>query len=319
MTFLAPPINTKEQTTMWVTTSRVRPAVRAAALGAVVLATLAVAGSSAGAAGTTTGGNPGRTFPGAVGSVAAISGSSMEVQNPETGQTTVEWTADTTFTQTESVSIAAVAKGDCVTITGTSAKKAITAKTVAISTPPASGTCPGIGGVPGGGLRGPYGTPPQGSFAHRGTFPKRGTFPNHGSGTHKGFDFRGIGFAGGKVTRVATKTMTISGFSSASFSKPKKTKSKKSSSSTSSKSHRTARPKATTVHVKVTSSTTYTEVQAATAANLADGDCVTASGTSASNGTISASTIRITSSGGQSCTSGFGAIAGAAPGAGVDA
>lgn len=295
------------------TTSLFRPVGGAAAFGAVVLTTLALAGSIAGAAGSTTPGRSGRTFPAAVGSVAAISGSSMEVQNPETGQTTVDWTASTTFTQTATVSIAAVAKGDCVTITGTSKKEAITAKTVAISTPPASGTCPGIGGAPGGGFRGAPGSPPQGTFVHR------GTFPNHGSGTHKGFGFRGLGFAGGKVTGLATKTITISGFSSASFSKPKKTTSKKPSSSSSSKSHRTARPKATTVHVKVNSSTTYTEAQAATAANLAEGDCVTATGTSASNGTISASTIRITSSGGVSCTAGFGAFATPGPGAGANA
>jgi hypothetical protein len=83
----------------------------------------------------------------------------------------------------------------------------------------------------------------------------------------------------------------ISGFSSASISKNAKKPSKS---------------KTTTVKVKITSSTTYSENQAAASANLAVGDCVTAAGSADSTGAVSATTVRITSTGGQTCTTGFG-------------
>ena len=38
--------------------------------------------------------------PGAIGTIAAINGASLEVQNPTTGQTTVTYTPTTTFDQT---------------------------------------------------------------------------------------------------------------------------------------------------------------------------------------------------------------------------
>ena len=49
------------------------------------------------------------------------------------------------------------------------------------------------------------------------------------------------------------------------------------------------------------------------------GDCVTASGSTSSTGAVSATTVRITSTGGKTCTSfGFGAGGfGGAPGAGT--
>src|ERR1700733_2884202 len=55
------------------------------------------------AASTSTGATGGGRFPGASGSVAAITGSSMEVQNPQTGQVTVNWTTSTAFTQMATV------------------------------------------------------------------------------------------------------------------------------------------------------------------------------------------------------------------------
>ena len=57
--------------------------------GATALVAATTIGSAAGAA-TTAANAPG----GATGSVAALSASSMEVQNPSTGQTTVSWTTD---------------------------------------------------------------------------------------------------------------------------------------------------------------------------------------------------------------------------------
>jgi hypothetical protein len=290
------------------TVHRRRPAGWAAAMVLVpALMALWVAGVAGAATQTTTSAR--HLGPGTAGSVAAISGTSMEVQSAATGQTTVDWTSSTTFTQTATVSKSSVTAGDCVTVTGTSSKKTITAKTVAISTPSSSGTCTdtegpaGFAGEPGGGsttFRPPSGA---GGTVHRGTFPG-------GSKTHRTFPGAGdLGFASGKVTAVGSKTLTISGFSSASIAKSDGKSAKKSTKS-SSKSKGVTDPKTTTVHVDVGSSTTYSETETATATNLAVGDCVTASGTTASNGTVSASTIRITSTGGSSCTGGFTEIGG---------
>jgi hypothetical protein len=70
--------------------------------------------------------------------------------------------------------------------------------------------------------------------------------------------------------------------------------------------------KAVPVNVKVTSSTTYTTNQKAAASDVAVGDCVTAAGSTATTGAVTASTVRITSTGGKSCTTaGFpGAVTG---------
>ena len=107
---------------------------------AVAAAIAVVAAPAAAGAATTT--PRGRFGPGASGSVAAITGSSMEVQSQETGQATVTWTSSTTFTQNATTAASSVAVGDCVTVTGTTAKSTtITAKSVAIVPAPSSGTC----------------------------------------------------------------------------------------------------------------------------------------------------------------------------------
>jgi hypothetical protein len=100
-----------------------------------------------------------------------------------------------------------------------------------------------------------------------------------------------FGFASGKVTKVSGNSLVLSGFSSGSLGKKPTTKKS---------------VKAVPVNVKVTSSTTYTTTQTAAASDLAVGDCVTALGNTASTGSVTASTVRITSTGGKSCTtSGF--------------
>ena len=66
------------------------------------------------------------------------------------GQRAVTWTPTTTFTETATQTISAVAVGDCLMVVGSPAKKSkttIAARTVTISKPSASGTCTGgIGG-----------------------------------------------------------------------------------------------------------------------------------------------------------------------------
>ena len=102
-------------------------------------------------------------------------------------------------------------------------------------------------------------------------------------------------------------SVTISGFSSASFTRPSGKKPAK-------KATAKQQPKATTVKVAVNGSTTYTETQSAAATDLAVGDCVRATGASSSNGSVAAASVDITSTGGQTCTGGFG-FSGGGPGA----
>ena len=89
----------------------------AAAVVALGGATSAFAASTSGNGSPGPGGGGGQ-FPGASGTIAAINGTSLEVQNTETGQTTVTYTPTTTFQQTVSVNASAVTAGTCITATG---------------------------------------------------------------------------------------------------------------------------------------------------------------------------------------------------------
>jgi hypothetical protein len=216
----------------------------------------------------------------------------MEVQNQQSGQVTVNWTPSTTFSQVASVPSSSAAAGDCVTVSGSSSKGTITAKTVTISQPTAgkcnSGGSGGSGGFGGGARPGGASGRPAGGFP--GGRPGGAT-----GGRRPGFGGSGnVGFASGTVKSATSTSLVISGISSASITKNAKS------------SKKPATPKTATVKVKTTSSTTYSENQAAASTNLAVGDCVTAAGSSDSTGAVSATTVRITSTGGQTCTTGFG-------------
>lgn len=254
-----------------------------AALGALVSLT----GATVAGAATTPGG-----FGGASGSVAAVSGSSMEVQNPNTGQTTVTWTGSTMFSQVEKLSVGQITTGECVTVSGTpvkNSKNAVQARTISVSKASSSGSCTGFGAgrpgaavTPGSGFR--TGNPP------RGFTPPSGGFRHSAGGHFPNFSFA---VANGKVTAVSGGHLTLSGTVFSSANRVTTTKGK-------------TPPKPATVKVAVStnSSTAVSEVQSATASAVATGDCVTAVGKSASNGAVTASTVRITSTGGKSCTAG---------------
>jgi hypothetical protein len=242
--------------------------------GAKTTPTTATPASPAASAGST--GNAGSgTPPGAFGTVAAITGTQMEVQNQQSGQVTVMWTPSTTFSRTSTVPATAVTTGVCVTAIGTKTSGTLTARTVAISQPSASGSC-GLGRRITSGTR-PPGSPPR-TFA-----PRKGTN-----------NLAGMAFAGGKVTSVSATDMVLSGYTF-SGQAPGSTPSTPPTST-----------HATSVTVGLSSSTTYTETQAATASNLAVGDCVTANGTTSSTGSVTARRIAITSTSGGSCTTGGG-------------
>ncbi len=273
--------------------------------GTTALVAATTIGSVAGAATT-----PTNAPAGASGSVAALQASSMEVQNPSTGQTTVNWTSTTQFSKTVSESVGSLAAGDCVTVTGTpskSSKTTIAARSITLLSPSSTGSCaarPTTGGASTGG--GAFGGPGGFGFRRGGTGSTSGTRPSFPAGSARRFAGLGsIAIASGKVTGVSGSTVSVSGvdITPGSFAGGKPANSK---SSGSSKTSKPVAPKTQDLKITTSGSTTLTSTQSAASTDLAVGDCVTAFGPAATNGAVTATTVRITSTGGATCTSGFG-------------
>jgi hypothetical protein len=274
-----------------------------------VCAVIAATGVPAGAATT--------QLAGASGSVAALSATSMEVQNPSSGQTTVSWTGTTNFSKVVHETVGAIAIGECATVTGTKSKKSkttITATDITVRPASSSGSCTGPGGRftggPGLGTRtfrpgGVAGGPGPGAFGQGGPA---------GSGVRRSFG-GGANFAvaSGKVTAVSGSTISLSGAILGAFTA-------RNSGSTSSKSNKKPTPpKTEKLKVTTTKSTTVSTTQSTTAAALAVGDCVSAFGQGSSTGAVTATTVSITSTGTTTCASGpgrFGGGFGGGPGGG---
>jgi hypothetical protein len=284
---------------------RLRRALALSALGVAAVALAACGSSSASTPTTATpsaggapggaggaGGGAGRQFPGASGTIAAITGTSLEVQNPTTGQTTVSYSSATTFRQTTATTVAAVTVGSCISAVGkpTSGSTSgagrfagpVTATTVSVSQP-VSGVCAGgFGGRPGGG------NPPAGGTGS--STPGAGSRPA-GAGGPGGGSF---GAASGAVTSVNGLAVTIS-------------ETNPSTKATSS------------VVVTLTPATAFTTSGSASPTDLAVGKCARANGTADSTGAIAAQSITLSTAGANGCTSGFGGFRGAAGGAGSGA
>jgi hypothetical protein len=256
------------------------------------------------------------SFGSANGKVAAISGTSMEVQSQSAGQTTVNWTATTTFAKTVTLTTSAVKAGDCVTLMGTPAKKSkttIAARTITVSTPPSSGSCTagrgtavgsrfggGSGGPPGGGFAGrPGGGGPGGAGGAAGSGGSGGGFGGAGGRSFPGAANFAIG--SGKVTSVKGSTISVTGILFSGFARP----ATKPSTSTSKTSKPTV-PKPEKLKVTTSKTTTLTETQSTTSSELAVGDCVTAIGQLGTTGAVTATTVRITSTNSTTCAAGFG-------------
>ncbi|HEX4219302.1 MAG TPA: hypothetical protein VHZ02_13075, partial [Acidimicrobiales bacterium] len=164
---------------------------------AATLGVSLVAGLAPGVAGAATTPGGGSFSPPTSGSVAAISGSSMEVQNPQSGQVTVNWTSSTTFSQVATVPSSSASAGDCVTVSGSSSKGTITAKAVTV-TQPTAGKCGGggfggAGGAAGSGRFGGGARPSGASGRPAGGF---GGGQAGGAGRRPGFGGAGnVGFA----------------------------------------------------------------------------------------------------------------------------
>ena len=218
-------------------------------------------------------------FPGVVGTAAAVSGSSLEVQNPTSGQVTVTFTASTPITDTVSVTSKDVTVGSCVTVVGKpsttgSAATSVTATSVTISAP-VKGNCTGAGGFGGGGFGGGgAGATPRPSFSAR---PRptgsRGAF---GNGT--------FGGANGKVTSVSATGFVVQAMR------------RTAGSSTATE---------TDITVITSSASKYLKTVTASASALKVGLCITAVGTANSIGAVAARSIRASEPGPGGCVSGF--------------
>src|SRR5664280_1384330 len=196
---------------------------------------------------------------GTSGTIAAINGTSLEVQNPTTGQVTVNYTSTTTFRQTVTASASAVTVGSCISAFGkptsgsSSSKSAfgnpVTATTVSVSQS-VSGTCTGgFGGRPGGA------TPGGGGSFTPGTGTRPAVASRFGNGQ--------FGAASGEVTAVNGSVVTIN------------------------ETNPTTKA-ASSVAVTLTSTTTFTTTGTASSTDLAVGKCARANGSADTTGAIAA-------------------------------
>ena len=241
----------------------------------------------------------------ASGTVAGLDGSTMEIQSTSS-QTTVTVTSSTRYVQIENEATSDIAVGDCVSATGTgSTTKGIKATSVSVSQASSTGCTFGgafAGLFPGsqtGAPAGPGGFGGGGAGAFRSRFGgangTRPTFPAGGAAR-----LRNFATASGSVTVIHGDTLTVKARI------PKvSSKTKTSSKKTTKKSD--VRPQFVTKSVKVTDgSAKVTTTTTATAAQLANGVCVSAVGPASSTGAITATSITISQPVDGSCTSTLG-------------
>ena len=227
---------------------------------------------------------PGQRGPAAFGLAAAITGHTIEVQDPATGQVSVTYSARTRFTQTKKETIAAIPAGACVTAVGSTPAAgtspanqptSFTATSVTVF-PATRGSC-ATGAFAGGGRPSGAARP---SDAPSGT--PSGT-PSGGSGRNRGAGRAGrFGpFATGKVLSTSGSTLLVQA---------------------------TGRNGGGTVTdtITVSSTTTVTTTAATTSAALKVGECVSATGSTNSTGAVAATRITLSAPGRTGCTAGFG-------------
>ena len=212
-------------------------------------------------------------FPGVVGTAAAVSGSSMEVQNPTSGQVTVTFSTATVITETVAVTSKDVTAGSCVAVVGQpstsgSATRSVTATTVTISTP-VKGNCSGTAAFGSGGVF------PRGTFS-----PRPGSSPRPRPSFSRGA-FGGFGGADGKVTSLSATGFVVQGRNPAAGTD-------------------------TSITVTTTAATKYLKMVTARPSALKVGQCITAIGSANSIGAVAARSIRISQPGPNGCVTSFG-------------
>jgi hypothetical protein len=232
-------------------------------------------------------------FPGASGKVAAISGSTLQVQSVQSGQVAVTYTDGTTFTKTVSAAAGAITVGSCVVVRGDAAASAASGPVTAVSvqvSPAVDGAC-AVGGMAGGRPMGPGGTPPSGRPGGG-----QGAGPGGGQGADGGGQLAGRPTAG-KVTAVHGSTITVAAVA---FAGP-------GGGSAGGTASPSATPSTSPVTVTTTASTTYTKTVSGSASDLAVGQCVTALGKADDTGALTASSIASQPAVDGECSAGFGA------------
>jgi hypothetical protein len=232
------------------------------------------------------GGGPPATF----GTLAEITGNSLEVQNQTTGQVTVTFSAGTGFSQTRTVPLSALKVGDCVSVVAARTSAAPSATAAPPATPssgapptsftatsvqlsaPVNGSC-ALTGFGGGGTR------PSGSGRPTGS---RTAQPSGApSGGNRG-GFGGFGaLASGTIVQLSAETMLV-------------------------RTIPRGQQAGTLDAITLTSATSYSQTEKTTSSALKIGECVTATGTTNSTGTVAATRIALSTAGANGCSSGFG-------------
>lgn len=218
--------------------------------------------------------------PAASGLIAAVNGKTVQVQNQQSGQVAVTYSAKTKFSRTVATTVAKIKKGDCVTAmapSGTpSSATSFTAARISV-TSPVNGSCTGgfggqrpTGAVPSGarpnGAQFPNGAAPSGAPSG-GRIPGRtANFGAVASGTVRSVSGSKIVVAARQFNSSSTKTMTV----------------------------------------RAGSSTKISTTAAATAKSLRVGKCVTAQGSTNSSGSVKATRIQVDPATNGQCTFGFG-------------
>ncbi len=207
-------------------------------------------------------------FPGVVGTAAAVSGSSMQVQNPTAGEVTVTFSATTVITETVTATSRDVTVGSCVAVVGQpsangSATRSVAATTVTVSTP-SKGNCSARAGFGGG----------------RGTFSPRPGFSPRPRRTGSRGALGSFGGASGKVTSLSAGGFVVQGRNPVTNA-------------------------VSSITVTTTAATKYLKMVTARPSALKVGECITAVGPANSIGAVAARSIRISQPGPNGCVSGF--------------
>lgn len=254
----------------------------ATASSVLVLATLAACGAASDddgtavdetpAAGSPADGGPAGAgpMPGATGKIAAVSDRTLQVQNDQTGQVAVTWTARTAFTQEVDATLADVTAGVCVAVSsdGEAAEgEPVAATSVRITEATDDGCAGGMQlGGPGGG------EPPEGMPTD---LPS-----DMPSDLPSDMPARMGGGAFGEVVAVSADGFTVS-------------------------ATRPGADEATTVEVMVSANTTYTTNADADQTALEVGRCVSATGDSDGTGAVTAERISVSDATDGQCVGGF--------------
>jgi hypothetical protein len=219
--------------------------------------------------------------PAASGMIAAVSGSTLQVQNAQVGQVAVSWTSATKFTQQVTVRLSSVKAGDCVTASSasgspTAASFMATAVTVSQAV---NGRC--FGGFGAGAV------PSAGSSLRARPFPSGARSFARPSGAPSGVTARTGAFAIGPVVSVSASAIVVAARSFGPGA----------GGGTGTTTNKT---------VTLTSATMITTVRSGTAAAATVGRCVTVQGKSDSTGAVVATSIAVTDPVDGQCTTGFG-------------